>query len=391
MNNYWSNFLINYPEYSQWWNILPQNYQVGGDSDDIVLDHSLVNQCVRFDCEQHRIECRFKTVNKTFAQAKNELTELFIKIHRKMLSLINNKDQIRITFFHEDFSHGIGYPFMDKNQLQNTNLQDKFDAVCQSYRTVNMNSNNALTAQIIIAHLPSGSGKKRQLEHDYSTQQDYFDDNLNYITIFNEDNFCLIRAVIIAIAYIEKDKDLNKLLRYRSTLLLNKTLDVAKKCQIENEPSGINEIKKLEVFFKDYQITLINNNGMINNEPIFVGELSKKFIYISFTGSHYNVIKSMPKFVHKSYYCHFCKVGYNNRTDHHCKNPCKKCNRINCDAKIFAKCEFCNVNCNDKKCLNLHQSKICKKTNICETCFFPKHGRFHICQDQKYCKNCKKC
>ena len=76
--------------------------------------------------------------------------------------------------------------------------------------------------------------------------------------------------------------------------MLNKTLDVAKKCRIENEPSGINEIKKLQVFFKDYQITLINNNGMINNEPIFVGELSKKFIYISFTGSHYNVIKSMP-------------------------------------------------------------------------------------------------
>ena len=43
--------------------MLPQNYQVGGNSDDIILDHTLFN----FDCEQHRIECRFMTVNKTFS------------------------------------------------------------------------------------------------------------------------------------------------------------------------------------------------------------------------------------------------------------------------------------------------------------------------------------
>jgi hypothetical protein len=274
MNNYWFNFLNQNPHYNEWWNILPQNYQIGGANDDILMNHTVVNQCVRFNCEQHRIECTFKTVNKTFAQAKNELTDMFIKLHRKMLNLINNKDQIRITFFHDDFSHGIGYPFMDKNQLQNTNLQEKFDAICQSYSTINMNSNNALTAHIIIAHLPSGSGKKRQLEHNYTTQQEYFDDYLNYITIFNDDNYCLIRAVIIAIAFIEKDKNLNKLLRHRSSLLLNKVLDVAKKCEIENVSSGINEIKKLEVFFREYQITLINNNGMLNNEPIYVGEIS---------------------------------------------------------------------------------------------------------------------
>ena len=116
------------PHFNEWWNILPQNYQVGGTNDDILMNHTVVNQCVRFNCEQHRIECSFKTVNKTFSRAKNELTEMFIKLHRKMLNLINKKDQIRITFFHDDLSHGIGYPFMDKYQLQNTNLQEKFDA-----------------------------------------------------------------------------------------------------------------------------------------------------------------------------------------------------------------------------------------------------------------------
>ena len=126
MQNYWNDFLQTYPEYTEWWNILPQNYQIGGQTDDIILSHTLVNQWVRFNCEQHRIECTFKPVNKSFYQATNELRDLFIKLHRKMLSLLINKDMIRITFFHDDFSHGIGYPFMDKKQLENTNLQEKF-------------------------------------------------------------------------------------------------------------------------------------------------------------------------------------------------------------------------------------------------------------------------
>ena len=99
-----------------------------------------------------------------------------------------------------------------------------------------MNSNTALTAQIIIAHLPAESTWTRLF---YSTG--LFWRYLNYITIVNEDNFCLIHAVIIAIACIDKYKNLNKLLRYRSTQLLNKSLDVVKKCQIENVQSEINE------------------------------------------------------------------------------------------------------------------------------------------------------
>ena len=214
MNNLWNNFLKNNPQYENWWNMLPQNYQSGGESDDILLDHTVVNNCVRFNCEQHRIECTFKPVNKSFSQATNDLRDLFIKLHRKMLNLINNKDRIRITFFHDEFSHGIGYPFMDKNQLLNINLQEKFESICQSYKTITMNNNNALTAHIIIAHLPAGSGKKRLLYHNYLNQQQYFDDNNNYITILNDDNYCLVRAIIIAIAHCDNDKSLKAIQIY---------------------------------------------------------------------------------------------------------------------------------------------------------------------------------
>ena len=124
------------------------------------------------------------------------------------MSLLNDQDKIRITFFHEEFSHGIGYPFMDKNQLQSQNLQAKFEAIVQSYRTIQMNTNNQLMAHLIIAHLPLGSGRKRFDNHSFSNQQEYAERSGNFITVENEDNYCLVRAVIIAIANHEKDPKL---------------------------------------------------------------------------------------------------------------------------------------------------------------------------------------
>ena len=66
--------------------------QTGGQDQDIVLRHSLVNNCVRFNCEQHTIECSFKAVEKTFSQAQHEISQMFVKIHQKMLGLLNEKD-----------------------------------------------------------------------------------------------------------------------------------------------------------------------------------------------------------------------------------------------------------------------------------------------------------
>ena len=112
-------------------------------------------------------------MQKTFAEAQNDINSLFKNLHIKMMTLLNDQDKIRNTFFHEEFSHSIGYPFMDKKQLQTQNLQLKFEAIVQSYRTIQMNTNNKLTAHLIIAHLPAGSGKKRIQTHSFSNQQEY--------------------------------------------------------------------------------------------------------------------------------------------------------------------------------------------------------------------------
>ena len=149
-------------------------------------------------------------------------------------------------------------------------------------------------------------------------------------------------------------------------------------------------MKKLEAYFKDYQITVFNNEGRLDREPIFIGHHNKKFVYLSFTGSHYNVIKSMSRFTFNSYYCHHCKRGYKNRTDHKCENLCKMCNRYNCaKSDSYNNCDFCNFRCNSLNCKRLHESKMCKVLRTCRICNGIK-SKFHICLNQKFCNNCKK-
>ncbi len=376
-----------------WENIDQSQSQTGNSI--ISVNNRLTGRCKKFNCEQHSFEIKINSVSKTFGEVTNEITTMFTELHSQILDLMSTHDCVRLTFFHESFDRPVGYPFMKKTNFETTNLQDSFENVIQSYREIPMNRNNAFKAVVIIAHLPSGRGGTHLINATYSNQQEFFNSNNSIINVINDDNLCGVRAVIIAIAQESGDKKLLKtLLTRNSTLLHYKTQKTAKKCKIADNACGIPEFKKMEIYFKDYQITIIDGNGKFS-QPIFVGNKNNKFIYISYTGSHYNVIKSISRFYRSSYYCHHCKKPYNTIQDHHCKYLCKACNRQRCAKDIYTKenfinlkCKFCSLVCNNTLCRRYHEEKSCLKIMICNICQRLKI-RNHVCVNQKYCKNCK--
>ena len=72
-NAIWNNILALNPQFNRWWEIIPHNYQTGGQTNDITIDHLFVNRCVGFNCEQHTFDCKFEAVDKTFAESFAEL------------------------------------------------------------------------------------------------------------------------------------------------------------------------------------------------------------------------------------------------------------------------------------------------------------------------------
>ncbi len=66
------------------------------------------SNCKKFNCKQHVLEIAFGEVNKTFGEAQQEISQMFIDLHEKLLTLVQNNDYARITFIHNDFEHPIG-------------------------------------------------------------------------------------------------------------------------------------------------------------------------------------------------------------------------------------------------------------------------------------------
>ena len=369
----------------RWWE---DNYQSGGNIYSIT--ESFRSRSRKFKTDQQVFNISFNTVNKTFDEAQNEIKNLFIDLHEQFLGMMGDKDYIRVTFLHDDFDRGIGYPFMSKRVFMNANLLHTFESVIQSYKTINMNNNNSLRAAVYIARLPNGGNLPE------SALQNHFDMSSNIIVVKNDDNYCMIHAVLIAIQWYN-----NKKFTYGIRNKLSRQVhSIALKLKIKNKKCGIKEAKLLEMYFRHYQITIIDMRQNTIQEPYFIGTPNAKHIYIAYTGSHYNVIKSMKVFTKKSYYCDLCKIGYNNLRSHKCIINCSYCQRQNCivfnsedeNGKIensYKKCEHCDLLCNNEKCHQIHIHSFCEKLNTCNTCGRLKYSKkIHVCKEQKYCRNC---
>lgn len=374
----------------RWWEDDYRPFQRGGNLFNIAT--SFQSHSKKFNTEQRVFNISFNSVRKTFQEAQDDIRKLFIDLHEKFLDLMGDKDYIRITFLHEDFDRGIGYPFMSKTTFTNANLLDTFENVIQSYKTIEMNNNNSLKAMVCIARLPSGTGFSPS-----DSTQNFFNKSNNIIVIENDDNLCLIYAVLTAIYFIDK----KKISRGIINQLYQKVHSIARKLKIKENSCGINELKKLEIYFKFYQLNIIDSRPNGFHEPLFVGKLKKKHVYIAYTGTHYNVIKSMKVYHKRSYYCHLCKIAYNNLRSHKCKQNCPCCQRDNCEVftsindkgetiKSFVKCVHCESVCNNGKCQKIHLNNFCDKLNTCVRCKkLTYKKKTHVCTDQKYCRNCK--
>jgi len=354
----------------------------------------------KFQCMQLLYELSFSDADRTFAESTNDLENLFKDLHSKFTQNLDERDQIRMVFFHDSLNQPISLPFMESSELTPNLIMTKFENVVQSYKNVTVDYNNSFMAIVQIAKIYSGGNNKRKLNNENEANKksklSIYENKNSIKKVYNNDNLCALRAILIAKAYLEKDPN-----RYKFTNSLSCNLFESIVNKIANElrfdlsqKLTINEIIRIEMYLQDYQITVIDSNGKLNKTPIYVGPINKKFLYISLENSHFNVITSMKAYLNVSYYCDYCKVGYDHLRAHKCEAQCKCCRKYNCydlksgnESKYY--CKTCKVQAKSFECWKLHKDLICNKVNICSTCNkFKKKN--HICgNDAKYCKNCK--
>ena len=202
---------------------------------------------------------------------------------------------------------------------------------------------------------------------------------------------CLLRAILIAIKYLENHDDKKEYSKPENKQIQMDIENIRKAINLPDTGCGIQELQQIEAFLEDYCITVLDGNAPKSCKYIYKGSKNKKFINICYTETHYNVINSMPAFMNVVYYCNYCRIGYNSAYVHNCIELCKCCKSFECQQNNkyqLTKCKNCNIQAKSEKCLQRHYDIICNKRELCEKCNSYKSKK-HVCIDQKYCVKCK--
>ena len=185
------------------------------------------------------------------------------------------------------------------------------------------------TISFIIATPISGSGKRKDDAinlpqtpiklSDVGNNREYNKVKNSIKDIFNSDKYCLIRTIFIAIAFTENNPAKRNMLQCPTNKkLMDAVYKAADLCKIVDRPCTVNNLIKLEAYFKHYQIMLIDESYKLTNKILYLNRQDKfnKYIYLLHTGDHFNVIEPIGSYLFKSYCCDICKKLFDHTEEH---------------------------------------------------------------------------
>ena len=286
---------------------------------------------------------------------------------------MNEKDQVRFVLRSEQLDTPISIPFMTVEQLTTERVFSQIERVIQSNRDFRLN--DTVTVDIIHVEAPQGIGRSKRTVLNI---REYLHKKNTVITIQNNDNLCLARALVVAIAKVENAPNYKNLTRTdrRTQEKEAKKLHVA--ANVPLGPCGIPEVEMFQKYLTKYEINIVlgnHDNGIIYPpNPSTNNNVTPIYLYLH--DNHYDVITSMPGFLSKNYFCHTCRRTYSDKLNHLCPGMCKSCRSYDCVVNNPMECNECNRWFKSKACYDQHKE--------------PVVGARSVCQGIKKCEKCGK-
>ena len=306
---------------------------------------------------------------------------------------MDEKDQIRFVLRSEQLDTPISLPFLPVERLTTERVFSQIERVIQSNQDFRLN--DTVTIDIIHVVAPQGSGKSR-LKRTTLNIREYLKEKKSIITINNDDNLCLARALVVSVAKIENLK-YDQIRKSNRHVQLQRALDLHRAANVPLGPCGMDEVELFQKYFTKYQIIVVS--GDHNDSIIYPfkppGTDEKQAIYLYFHAKHFDVITSIPGFLNKTYFCHRCHKSYSNTTDHVCPAMCGSCRAFGCvlegDGIVCNECDrlFKNQACYDhhKEPINGGGRSVCQVIRKCGKAMdVRKIKNGHICG--KKCRTC---
>ena len=297
-----------------------------------------------------------------------------VKTVKKRRNLSNN-NMLRIVIQNEELPKVISTKF---NKVGNFKLGD-LDTIINilEYRAIPIENCKIVVQSVKI---PAGKGRL------YLTKDTISRKNC-IITIKNNDNICLSRSIVTALANLQPEKWTKAQLKngFNASRKLQKdeAMKLHKEANVEINEYG-NDLADVETFAKHLGIEINIIDSEVFNTIIYTANKgTEDKIYILKTRNHFDVIKSLKAFYDTPYYCHECKKAYTKRDKHKCPSKCLSCFTYNkatkCDGLEIV-CEKCNRKFFGNRCFKNHlknRSKVEGKMDI-------------VCNAVKKCLDCKR-
>ena len=202
----------------------------GGQNKLFNITRRFEKNCKLFNCKEKIIELETNDAKlDNYLQAGEQYYEMFQQILSELVNPIDASCKVRLSIGHDDFNENVNLEFMDKDKLTVQMCFDALDSVVQSRKKrpgYEIQSKNKMTFSIIIAENPKGRGRRCLTELEKSqrnldkvskkrnwrtnnhvvTFEDFCKYKNSILEINNSDNYCLIRSILVAKAYADKEK-----------------------------------------------------------------------------------------------------------------------------------------------------------------------------------------
>ena len=334
-------------------------------------------------------------------KSQNRTYGIFDRLIRDVTEGMNSTDQVRFVLSSNQLQAPISLPFCPLEELTTEKVLSQVEKVVQSNEEFRLN--DTVNIDIIRVEMPQGSGKSKVKRQTWDIR-DYLKRKNSVITINNKDDLCLARALVVAMARIEKDPRYNSIMDSRCNVQGRRAVDLHQAANVPLGPCGLKEVALFQDYLVHYQIIVVSgdqNNTIIYPPHPPPNPNPEKSIYLYYQANHFDVITKLPGFLNTNYFCHQCHKGYDHTTDHLCDGMCKSCRGFGCTIEDNGMtCNECDRLFKNQACYDRHKQEpingggrtVCQAVRKCPKCLKSMDVRKlnkHPCVDNKECPTCE--
>ena len=362
--------------------------------------------------------------NVALGEVIGDLLNVFQAIIDKLKECYNPSDLVRFYISNRAFNAPRNLGLMPLKDMNVGQVEMYLRTILQSDENIFLDE--TLEIQVAVVRNPQGTGKKdpkkghkiprncNPLMYIFG-QEDALKLSRSISKTKVEDNLCLARSVVVALARIDKqraedsgDKKLTKKCLNKIKQLYNVNRDVlrkeAEKLQIlAGFPlSHIPSFTDIAAFERAVNARIIVFQAGTDTTPVYVGkEDMQRTLYLFYVKSgnaakspgHFHAITNINGIFNGSTFCKDCMACFKKKNKHSCYSKCLSCGRKDCVIVEEEKktCTTCNRHLNSKLCFDGHiVTGVCAASHRCKECgIFYKPSVEHRC-GQRICKICLK-